>query len=435
MEKVKEFIKSNIVVIIFIVLCVIGINISKQSLSFVVKELVERLCRNSFLVLALIIPVIAGMGLNFGIVIGAMATQILIVFVVHWGVKGVLGILLCILLSTPLSIIFGYFTGNLLNKTKGQEMISSMILGFFANGLYQFFFLFMIGTIIPMNNPVLVISGGIGIKNTVDLVGNLKYALDGILRINMLDFITFGFILAAIVFLILFFVMKKRNKEFKKYLIYAISSIVLVAATFIPFIANIFIKTSIPIVTVIIIALICLFNVVILKTRFGQNLRTVGQNMKIANSSGLNVDKLRTLAIIISTVLAGWGQLIYLQNIGTLSTYGSHEQVGTFAIASLLVGGASVKKATNTQAIVGVILFHTLFIISPIAGKNLFGNAQIGEYFRVFIAYGVIGLSLGMHAWSSVKKKKITNEPPTDDAPIYLPPTTMPPSDLPPSEA
>jgi len=27
------------------------------------------------------------------------------------------------------------------------------------------------------------------------------------------------------------------------------------------------------------------------------------------------------------------------------------------------------------------------------------GSAQIGEYFRVFVAYGVIGLSLGLHAW------------------------------------
>jgi len=33
------------------------------------------------------------------------------------------------------------------------------------------------------------------------------------------------------------------------------------------------------------------------------------------------------------------------------------------------------------------------------AGKNLFGDAQIGEYFRAFVVYGVIGISLGLHAW------------------------------------
>lgn len=35
-------------------------------MSFIVNELVSRLSRNLFLVLSLIIPVLAGMGLNFG---------------------------------------------------------------------------------------------------------------------------------------------------------------------------------------------------------------------------------------------------------------------------------------------------------------------------------------------------------------------------------
>ena len=85
--------------------------------------------------------------------------------------------------------------------------------------------------------------------------------------------------------------------------------------------------------------------------------------------------------------------------MGTFSTYGAHSQVGQFAIAALLVGGASVQKATNKQAIVGVILFHTLFIIAPQAGQALFSSAMLGEYFRVFVAYGVIAVSLAMHAW------------------------------------
>jgi simple sugar transport system permease protein len=33
------------------------------------------------------------------------------------------------------------------------------------------------------------------------------------------------------------------------------------------------------------------------------------------------------------------------------------------------------------------------------------GNAQIGEYFRVFIAYGVIGLALLLHAWEQNKAR------------------------------
>jgi len=111
--------------------------------------------------------------------------------------------------------------------------------------------------------------------------------------------------------------------------------------------------------------------------------------------------------MIISTVLACWGQLIYLQNLGTFATYGAHLQVGQFAIAALLVGGASVQKATNKQAITGVILFHTLFIVAPEAGKALFNNAMIGEYFRVFVSYGVIALALAMHAWQRKVKPQL----------------------------
>jgi simple sugar transport system permease protein len=33
-------------------------------------------------------------------------------------------------------------------------------------------------------------------------------------------------------------------------------------------------------------------------------------------------------------------------------------------------------------------------------------DAMIGEYFRVFICYGVIAMSLVMHAWKKKKEKK-----------------------------
>jgi simple sugar transport system permease protein len=77
-----------------------------------------------------------------------------------------------------------------------------------------------------------------------------------------------------------------------------------------------------------------------------------------------------------------------------------------FAVAALLVGGASVTKATIKDAVLGTILFHTMFIISPNAGKNIFGDALIGEYFRVFVAYGIIALSLALYAW----KKKVEKD-------------------------
>ena len=164
--------------------------------------------------------------------------------------------------------------------------------------------------------------------------------------------------------------------------------------------------------TYLCIAGLCFFNTALMRTRLGQNMRTVGQSRTVANAAGINVDKTRIIAMIFSTVLASWGQLIFLQNVGTFSTYGAHTQVGQFAIAALLVGGASVQKANNRQAILGIILFHTLFIVAPLAGKELFGDPVIGEYFRVFVSYGVIAMALAMHAWKKIVKPSTMPPPP-----------------------
>ncbi|HRY56013.1 MAG TPA: ABC transporter permease, partial [Spirochaetia bacterium] len=85
-------------------------------------------------------------------------------------------------------------------------------------------------------------------------------------------------------------------------------------------------------------------------------------------------------------------------NMGNMATYNAHDQTSFFAVAALLVGGASVKKATIPNVFIGVVLLHVLFVVSPRAGQNLFGSAQIGEYFRQFIGYGVIALSLVLYA-------------------------------------
>ena len=337
-----NIISKNSVPILFLVLCIIGVYYSGLSVEYVVNEIITRIGRNLFLVLALIIPVIAGMGLNFAIVIGAMAGQIGIIIVKILDIGGFPGFILAVIFATPFAIIFGYWTGKILNKTKGREMITSLILGFLANGLWQMVFLIFVGNIIPVNNPEIILKKGFGLKNALDLKF-IQYSLDRMVTINILGL-------------------------------------------------------SIPLVTLLVILAFALATKYIVKTKLGQDFRALGQDLRIAKVSGINTDKRRLIAMIISIVLAAWGQIIFLQNLGTLNTYASHEQVGMFAIAALLIGGATVTKATIGEALVGTILFHTLFIVSPQAGNNMFGDAQIGEYFRVFIAYGVIAMSLVLHA-------------------------------------
>lgn len=339
----RAILRQNLVPVIFMVLSILCTLGAGKSPDFIIAEVINRLGRNCFIVLALIVPVVAGLGLNFAIVLGAMAGQAALIMVTHWKVPGLGGLLLAAAIAAPLAAALGWFAGAVLNRAKGREMIASMILGFFMNGIYQLVFLYLVGTLIPLHNQALLLPSGIGLRNTVDLKYT-KYALD--------------------------------------YLIYPAP-----------------LGIGLPLATFAVIGLLCFGIRWLFGTKLGQDMRAVGQDMNVAAVSGINVDRTRIIAMIISTVLAGWGQVIFLQNIGTLNTYNSHDQVGTFAIAALLVGGASVTKATIGQALLGTFLFHLLFIVSPYAGQRLLGSPQVGEYFRVFIAYAVICLALALHAW------------------------------------
>ncbi len=414
-KDIKEILRQNIVVIIFTVLTVIGVILSDLPFHFMVRELVSRIGRNSFLVLSLIIPILAGVGLNFGIVVGAMAGQLGLIMVTYWGITGIPGILLTVLIATPVAVVLGWQTGVLFNKTKGQEMIAGLIVGYFANGLYQFVFLFLVGTLIPMKpGTPMVKPDGIGLRNTISLGSKhgegMKYALDYVLQVNV-----WQLLIAAALALIAFKIIRNRKRGFKtpvaslipNMILVVVSLVILLVPTF-RMLANI----KAPVVTWLLIVGLCLFNILIMKTKLGQDFKAIGRSQHIASVAGINVDQTRIIAVILSTVFASWGQIIFLQNIGTMNTYGSHMQVGMFSIAAILIGGASVTKANIWQALVGVILFHSVFIVSPTAGKVLFGDAQIGEFFRSFVVYGVIGVSLGLHAWkaATAKKKEETEE-------------------------
>ena len=390
-----KFLRNNAVTVLFIVLCVVCFAYSGQSLSFLLYELMNRLGRNVFIVLALIIPIVAGMGINFAISIGAMAAQISLLWVLEWRLEGATAFTVAALMTLPIAGFFGLLVGKTLNRMKGQEMIGSMILGFFANGLYQLLFLFIFGNIIPLTRPGLVIKGSSGVANTLDFKpAKMMYALDNIWKLSFGPalYIMLGILVA---YTVVRFIMKRTSLA--KMITTISVSVVLCLLYQIPAVQQSFSMVSVPMATILLMALLCGFNQAIMGTKLGQQMRAVGQNMHVANAAGINVDRTRLIAIIFSTVLAGWGQLIFAQNMGSLMTYGAHEQVGLYAGAAILVGGASITKATNVQALIGCVLFHMLFVVAPPAGKTLFNDGNIGEYFRVFVSYGVIALALVLH--------------------------------------
>ena len=340
-------VRDNSVPVLFIIICLIMIPLSGFSPSYVLNEVMTRLGRNSFMILSLLIPIMAGMGLNFGMTLGAMAGEIGLILVADWQIWGIPGLILAAIISIPISVLLGLMCGKILNRAKGREMITSYFIAFFMNGVYQLVVLYMMGPIIPIAHNSLKLPRGYGIRNTVSLLP-MRQSIDNALAVYVGG-------------------------------------------------------VKIPVLTLIIIALACLFILWFRRTKLGQDMRAVGQDMEVARDAGINVERTRIISIIMSTVFAGFGMIIYLQNMGNFPTYTAHTNVGMFCIAALLVGGASVEKASIGNVFLGVILFHTMFVVAPFAGTKITGDSMIGEYFRVFISYAVITVALVMY---EAKKRK-----------------------------
>lgn len=340
-KKALELLQSNSVPLMFILICAVCIPLSGFSPGYLFNEIVTRMGRNIFLILSLLIPIMAGMGLNFGMTLGAMAGEIALIFVSDWQIWGIPGVVLAMILSVPLSALLGLMCGKLLNMARGREMITSYIISYFMNGLYQLVVLYMMGPIIPIIHNSIKLPRGYGVRNTVNLT-NMRQCLDNQFAVKL-----FG--------------------------------------------------AKIPVLTFLLIAALCLFIIWFRKTKLGQDMRAVGQDMEVARAAGINVERTRIISIMMSTVFAGFGMIIYLQNIGNFPTYTAHSQIGMFAIAALLVGGASVEKASIGNVFLGVVLFHLMFIVAPKAGAAITGDSMIGEYFRVFVSYGVITIALVMY--------------------------------------
>lgn len=333
--------RFNVVPVVFVVLSVLGTYFSGMSVKFVLNELIVRFIRDGVMVLALIVPVTAGMGLNFAIIVGAMCAQVGLILAVDYQLHGAVGLLAITAVGVFFALIFGMLIGICLNRVKGKEMIATIIIGFLATSLYQLVFMAGYGTVISPHNQEMMLSRGIGIRNMIDLE-HFRNVMDNLWTINLLGI-------------------------------------------------------QIPLFMVLVVLLFALAIKYILSTRLGQLFRAVGNSSEKAVLLGIDADRVRIVAITISTLFACCGQIIYSQNIGMLNVYTAHLNSDIFSCAALLAGGATIYQAKVRHALIGILLFHTLFIVSPQAGQNVFQNPALGEYFRTFVAYGTIAFALMMN--------------------------------------
>ncbi len=285
---------------------------------------------NGLFVLAMVPTIRAGVGLNFGLPLGVICGIVGVLVSMEWGLVGFGGLAVAILIAIPLGIVAGLLYAQLLNRVVGQEMMVGTYVGFsIVAGMCIFWLL------APFKNTAMTWAiGGSGLRPTLTLIDNYAYVLN-----NFLSFEIFGVVIPTGLLLFFFF-----------------------------------------------FALLLWF---FLKTKAGMALSVVGGNPNFARASGLSVNKNRTIAVVISTVLAAVGYTVYAQSFGFAQLYLAPLMMAFPAVAAILIGGASAKEASVVHAIIGVFLFQTLLVIAmPVANTIFQGN--ISEIARVIISNGMI---------------------------------------------
>jgi simple sugar transport system permease protein len=126
------------------------------------------------------------------------------------------------------------------------------------------------------------------------------------------------------------------------------------------------------------------------RSKLGIAIAAAGSNPLFARASGLNVDKGRIMANVVSTILGAIGIIIYDQSFGYSQLYTTPLLMAFPAIAAIMIGGASVSKAKVTHVIIGTLILQGLMATSLPVANELFAGTDLSETLRQIIQNGVI---------------------------------------------
>jgi simple sugar transport system permease protein len=290
----------------------------------------ERFGMNGVLVLAMVPMVQAGCGLNFGLPLGIIAGLLGATLSIELGVRGVAGFAAAVGLAAPIAALLGYCYGQLLNRVKGSEMMIATYVGFSSVA-----FMCIAWLLLPYRSPTMIWGyGGSGLRTTISVNGYWQQILSGFMAVKAghlaIPTGTFLF-LAAMCFLVWFF----------------------------------------------------------MKTKTGTAMTAVGSNPEFAQASGVDVDRMRIVSVVLSTVLGAVGILVYAQSFGFLQLYTGPFYMALPAVASILLGGASVNKATIWNVLVGTFLFQGVLTMTPAVINNVL-QTDMSEVIRIIVSNGMI---------------------------------------------
>ena len=297
------------------------------------------------MVLAMVPTIKCGIGPNYGISLGIvgglLGTLLSIELGITQKVDAVMpgfgpwaAFIFAVVVSALLGWIVGIGYGKLLNLVKGSEMTVTTYIGYSV--IYLMCILWFLA---PFTSGEIVWPlSGIGVRNSVAMESSFGYLLND----------AWGFSIGG------------EKGVF------------------------------IPVGLLLFFFLICLIVYLYFRSKTGIAITAVGSNPTFARASGIDVDKMRVKGVVMSTVLGAIGIVVYTQGFGYLQAYTAPLSMGFLCVAAVLIGGATMSKATIMNVIVGTFLYQGLIIFTPPVSNQLLAGTDISDTMRQIIQNGVI---------------------------------------------
>lgn len=333
--KVKQFIENagwpRIIIALFLLALFIAAPFVGVRIDASISDTLVRVGMNGILVLAMVPMIQSGCGLNFGLPLGIIAGLLGAVTSIQIGVTGSIGFIIAMAIAVPIAVVLGWLYGQLLNRVKGDEMMIATYVGFSSVALMCIAWL-----LLPYTSPTMIWGyGGSGLRTTISVEGFWLNALSQYVNIRIGEF----FYIPVGMFLFFAFV---------SFLVWAF-----------------------------------------FRTKTGTAITAVGSNPEFARASGIDVDKMRTISVVMSTVLGAIGILVYEQSFGFIQLYMGPFYMAFPAVAAILLGGASVNKATMVNVVVGTFLFQGILTMTPSVINSVM-QTDMSEVIRIIVSNGMI---------------------------------------------
>ena len=320
---------TGFLLLLFIAAPIVGADFTTQ-----LTNTITRFSWNAVLVLAMVPMIHSGCGLNFGLPLGIISGLLGATLSIELGFTGFTSFIMAILISTPFALLFGGGYGWLLNKIKGGEMMIATYVGFSSVS-----FMCMMWLLLPYKHPTMVWGfSASGLRTVISLEGYYDKALANILTIDL---------------------------------------------------NSIGINLVIPTGTLLFFVLLAVLMWAFLHTKTGTAMTAVGSNPAFARAAGINVDKMRLISVIMSTWLGAVGILVYEQGFGFIQLYNGPFWMAMPAVAAILIGGASVNKASIGNVIIGTILYQGVVTMTPTVMSAAF-QMDMSEVIRIVVSNGMI---------------------------------------------